>query len=238
MLPRSALPAIALLTSFTLCAVILTYINPITTSSRQTHAFEQHSRAWWGTSRVAPSPTAHIYNANADGSSSQSKLNVNDLAPSLGSYQAQDYSRARQVQPQHDIPRRCKHTLGDWCRQALSINHTTAATPDSPGTKGCTAACNIVGNCNADTGDCDCPAGEATMLQHRPCHLNSALLRLRTLPLVSSVRITAVPILDRDPVENSETDHSSVTEQGGKERGACSVIQGLAPTNTAGTAGI
>lgn len=208
MLQRSALPAVALLTSFTIFAVIWTYISPSTTSSGHTYAFAEHSRAWWGTSRVAPSPTwtaAQIYNANADqqrGSSSFSSLNAIDITPSLGDPQAQDSAEARSAQPQDDISRRCKYTLGEWCRQALSVNRTTAATPHSFGQKGCTAACNIVGNCNADTGVCDCPAGEATMVLCRSYHFISALFELHTLPLCPLSRMTSVPVSDKGPAKS------------------------------------
>ena len=202
MLPRSALPAVALLTSFTICAVILTYINPITTSSRHTYVFEKHSRAWWATSRVAPSPrwsADENYNASADQQSSSSPysiLSADGVAPSLGSYHNQE---GRQAQPQDDISRRCKHTLGKWCRQALSVNCTTAASPSLPGEKGCTAACNNVGNCNADTGVCDCPAGKATM-QVMPTHLRCCSCTPSPLCPLSRMKL---PVLHRAPARTS-----------------------------------
>ena len=57
------------------------------------------------------------------------------------------------AQPQNDVFSRCKHSVGNWCRQALSANRSLPSTPQPPGGKECTADCSIVGNCNADTGE-------------------------------------------------------------------------------------
>ncbi|CAK0774152.1 hypothetical protein CVIRNUC_004140 [Coccomyxa viridis] len=61
--------------------------------------------------------------------------------------------------PKPAIAIRCKHAIGDWCLRALSSNLSTTSTPPTLGTRSCTAGCNGAGNCNADTGACDCPAG-------------------------------------------------------------------------------
>ena len=56
-----------------------------------------------------------------------------------------------------------------WCLSA-SQDFETCVTFETDfaqvapqGQKACTAACNGVGNCNADTGLCDCPAGEKAL---------------------------------------------------------------------------
>jgi len=73
-----------------------------------------------------------------------------DLA---GPDQTPDSTGYSQSQPQNDVSSRCKHSLGDWCRQALYANRSLPSTPQPPGRKKCTADCSIVGNCNADTGE-------------------------------------------------------------------------------------
>ena len=64
---------------------------------------------------------------------------------------------------QLDIARRCQHTSGSWCQSALSFNSKRPPIPSQAGVKNCSAGCNAVGNCNADTGVCDCPAGNDTL---------------------------------------------------------------------------
>ncbi|GAX80495.1 hypothetical protein CEUSTIGMA_g7933.t1 [Chlamydomonas eustigma] len=68
--------------------------------------------------------------------------------------------------------RRCSHTIGNWCglheQQPLS-----AYEPAPRGSKQCPGNCSSVGNCNYDTGLCDCPAGwtglDCGTLFLRPC---------------------------------------------------------------------
>ena len=178
MLSRSALQMVAILTSFTLCAMLWTYSSSNATRARPVHVSEKHSRSWWASTRVALSPTlisTQSSNANAgqhNGILSYKALEAlsgafnarkPDHAPSLRKIDTQELVKAQQAQPHDGIFGRCKHTLGQWCKQALSVNRTAAASPDLLGEKGCTAACNTVGNCNADTGVCDCPAGKATV---------------------------------------------------------------------------
>ena len=169
---------VAVLTGFTLCAVLWTYSSFNATGATPIYVFEKHNRSWWASTRVVLSPTSiatHSNNANAgqqNGNLSFNTLEALDGAlkaqepdhvPGLRRIDTQTIVKHGQAQPQDDILRRCKHTLGEWCTQALSINRTAAASPALLGEKGCTAACNIVGNCNADIGVCDCPAGKATV---------------------------------------------------------------------------
>lgn len=171
MLPRSALQAVTLLTSLSICAIIWTSSNSTATKRKPIFVYEKHGRSWRGSSKVDPSPTSttnlrSATNANEESGSTYAILNATHHAPSPGT---QNFAQARQAQAQDGISRRCKHTLGEWCTQALSVNRAAAATPDSPGGRICTAACNIVGNCNADTGVCDCPAGKPASLPYELC---------------------------------------------------------------------
>ena len=86
------------------------------------------------------------------------------LALKVSQYDVQHGEGFEQIQDAISKPAiaiRCKHAIGGWCLRALSSNLTTIATPPPLGTRSCTAGCNGVGNCNADTGACDCPAGIA-----------------------------------------------------------------------------
>ena len=55
---------------------------------------------------------------------------------------------------------RCRTTLGTWCRAALTQQPRLGRrSPAARGNRTCPFACSGRGNCNADTGLCDCPAG-------------------------------------------------------------------------------
>ena len=56
---------------------------------------------------------------------------------------------------------RCRTVLGDWCQHALRQHAVSQATLPPSGNLTCPADCNGVGNCNAITGICDCPAGDS-----------------------------------------------------------------------------
>lgn len=52
----------------------------------------------------------------------------------------------------------CRHTRGRWCLQ-YPKNPDEVAKPPPRGSRECANNCSRVGNCNYDTGMCDCPAG-------------------------------------------------------------------------------
>lgn len=69
--------------------------------------------------------------------------------------------RQPRQQRQRDGPPRnkaCLLTLGDWCGQ-YKRQVPLRYKPAPRGSKQCLNNCNGVGNCNYDTGLCDCPAG-------------------------------------------------------------------------------
>ena len=64
-----------------------------------------------------------------------------------------------QTRSQHRVAKPCRMTIGNWCGQyerQIPIQYK----PAPRGSKQCPNYCNKVGNCNYDTGLCDCPAGE------------------------------------------------------------------------------
>lgn len=71
----------------------------------------------------------------------------------------------------------CGQSQGTWCRRF----HRQQALPFKPvprGSKKCPKDCNGVGNCNADTGICECPAGERITDHMRNVLIASVLLFL------------------------------------------------------------
>eukprot|EP00955_Chlamydomonas_euryale_P104184 365545-Chlamydomonas_euryale.AAC.3 len=57
-----------------------------------------------------------------------------------------------------EVRMRCATTRGSWCRRYLT--QAPLRTKRAPrGSKACPGNCSGVGNCNYDTGRCDCPAG-------------------------------------------------------------------------------
>lgn len=54
---------------------------------------------------------------------------------------------------------RCRTVLGDWCQHALRQHDVLPRKQPPSSNLSCHADCNGVGNCNAITGTCDCPAG-------------------------------------------------------------------------------
>eukprot|EP00798_Chlamydomonas_sp_ICE-L_P001797 gene1797-33217_t len=77
-----------------------------------------------------------------------------------------------QADPIRSKRKHCRTTKGDWC--GLYDRQAPIAFKSYPkGTKVCQKDCNNVGNCNYDTGLCDCPAGwtgvDCTTRQLRPC---------------------------------------------------------------------
>jgi hypothetical protein len=65
-----------------------------------------------------------------------------------------------------EVEQRCRGTLGTWCQAALGLPLIPSKQPPTEGSKACAFGCSGRGNCNADTGLCDCPAGT----QHlQPC---------------------------------------------------------------------
>jgi hypothetical protein len=70
------------------------------------------------------------------------------------------------------IARRCRLTRGGWC--GLYERQTPFSFKAAPrGSKQCPNNCTNVGNCNHDTGLCDCPAGwtgkDCSDILLRPC---------------------------------------------------------------------
>lgn len=70
------------------------------------------------------------------------------------------------------IARRCRLTRGGWC--GLYDKQTPFSYMPAPrGSKQCPNNCTNVGNCNHDTGLCDCPAGwtgkDCSEILLRPC---------------------------------------------------------------------
>ncbi|GAX85342.1 hypothetical protein CEUSTIGMA_g12759.t1 [Chlamydomonas eustigma] len=67
---------------------------------------------------------------------------------------------------------RCISTEGSWCSE-FHLQKPIAWTPAPRGSKPCLDDCNGVGNCNYDTGKCECPAGwkgeGCKIIQKRPC---------------------------------------------------------------------
>ena len=61
-------------------------------------------------------------------------------------------------------------TLGTWCQAALNQQPALGRGPPAGGNRLCVAACSGRGNCNRDTGLCDCPAGALGCPQHCRCH--------------------------------------------------------------------
>lgn len=65
------------------------------------------------------------------------------------------------IKTEGEIAARCRSTLGDWCQHAMRQYSIAKRALSPSGNLTCHAGCNGVGNCNAFTGECDCPAGEA-----------------------------------------------------------------------------
>lgn len=59
----------------------------------------------------------------------------------------------------NDEAARCRTVLGGWCQHALQQHAVSQTTGALSGNLTCHADCNGVGNCNAITEGCDCPAG-------------------------------------------------------------------------------
>jgi hypothetical protein len=58
------------------------------------------------------------------------------------------------------IQKRCRGTAGTWCGK-YDRQEPSDLKPPPRGDRPCKNDCNGVGNCNYDTGLCDCPAGGA-----------------------------------------------------------------------------
>lgn len=58
-----------------------------------------------------------------------------------------------------EVAARCRTTIGEWCQHALKQQAVSDRSQPISGSQTCHSDCNGVGNCNALTGICDCPAG-------------------------------------------------------------------------------
>lgn len=65
-----------------------------------------------------------------------------------------------QEPPSHRIPR-CFGVKGAWCRAWHTQVALPLVPPPLPASR-CAGDCSSIGVCAADTGRCDCPAGEGT----------------------------------------------------------------------------
>jgi len=172
MLSRSALQTIAVLALLTLFVFAASDFSFGRTRHDQTRNVRKRSFFWRFAARVPINASTSIgaslgQNARAIQEKGSSYINKSltsvsrlrnaeqhDHAIDLAdSGQTPDSTGNPQAQPQNDVSSRCKHSLGDWCRQALSANRSLPSTPQPPGKEECTADCSIVGNCNADTGE-------------------------------------------------------------------------------------
>lgn len=68
-------------------------------------------------------------------------------------------SRGGTAHRQTEVQRRCRMTRPGWCG-GYQTQTPVPSRPTPRGSKGCPRNCSGVGNCNHDTGTCDCPAGE------------------------------------------------------------------------------
>lgn len=68
-------------------------------------------------------------------------------------------SRGGTAHRQTELQRRCRMTRPGWCG-GYQTQTTVPSRPTPRGSKECPRSCSGVGNCNHDTGTCDCPAGE------------------------------------------------------------------------------
>ncbi len=66
------------------------------------------------------------------------------------------------------LRRRCALVRGTWCGEFLRQVRLPAR-PVPRGRKECPNACSGWGNCNYDTGLCECPAGELLRLGGTRC---------------------------------------------------------------------
>lgn len=57
------------------------------------------------------------------------------------------------------LEKRCRYTTGGWCG-AMDQQQPLQLRPPPRGNRTCPHNCSGAGNCNHDTGTCDCPAGE------------------------------------------------------------------------------
>lgn len=166
MLSRSLWQPFALLTPLTILAIWWSFRTQDGAANGPGTSFSNISKVWQYCS--INSATDHSASPAKNGVSDRSRPHCPDLksasALKVSQYDVQHGEGFEQIQdtiPKPAIAIRCKHAIGDWCLRALSSNLTTTATPPTLGTRSCTAGCNGVGNCNADTGACDCPAGIA-----------------------------------------------------------------------------
>ncbi|KXZ52343.1 hypothetical protein GPECTOR_10g976 [Gonium pectorale] len=76
------------------------------------------------------------------------------------------------MDPNEAVRRRCALARGTWCGDYLRQVRLPARPPPR-GSKECPNACSGWGNCNHDTGACDCPAGrggpDCGLPLKRPC---------------------------------------------------------------------
>ncbi|GFR49029.1 hypothetical protein Agub_g11051, partial [Astrephomene gubernaculifera] len=104
---------------------------------------------------------------------------VDDLVPITGptrqlqQLQQHQQRSATSRTSQRAVEKRCRGTQGSWC---VGYNSQPPAPPPRPAPRGnrtCPRNCSGVGNCNHDTGTCDCPAGsqgpDCGSVLLRPC---------------------------------------------------------------------
>jgi hypothetical protein len=179
MLPRSAVRAITVLALIGFCAFCWGFYTSTISEQNNSSALGGETIFWRFTSTSAAAPravfgTGAIADPDAAATSSDGQNSSIDFHqfPRTGitEIQTQEADHAGHGKnPSHgsshaqlDIARRCQHTSGSWCQSALSFNSKRPPILSQAGVKICSAGCNAVGNCNADTGVCDCPAGKDT----------------------------------------------------------------------------
>lgn len=180
MLPRSAVRAITVLALIGFCAFCWGFYTSRISEQNTSSALSGHTIIWRFTSTSAAAPRAGFGNgaiAHPDAAATFSDAQNSSidfhqfLRTGITKLQTQEADHAGPGKsPSHgsshdqlDIARRCQHTSGSWCQSALSFNSKRPSIPSPAGVKNCSAGCNAVGNCNADTGVCDCPAGDNTL---------------------------------------------------------------------------
>lgn len=194
MLPRSAVRAITVLALIGLCAFCWGFYTSTVLDQNNSSTLGGQTIFWRFTSTSAAAPrgvfgTGAIADPDAaatfsDGQNSSTNFHqfprtcITELQTQEADYAGHGKSPSHgSSHAQLDIARRCQHTTGSWCQSALSFNSKRPPISSQAGVKNCSAGCNAVGNCNADTGVCDCPAGTDTFHTLQIATISVAVLR-------------------------------------------------------------
>ena len=226
MLSRSLWQPFAILTLLTILAIWWSSRTQGGAANGPDTSFSNISKVWQYCS--IKSATEHSASPANNGVSDRSRPHCPDLksisALKVSLYDVQHGEGFEQIQDAISKPAiaiRCKHANGGWCLQAVFSNLTTIARPPPLGTRSCTAGCNGVGNCNADTGACDCPAGIALTFSRL---WDIAQSSLQGLYWLATDCFRMAVLLER----------ACCSAKDGRVKGACSGIQGHAQTSIAG----